>query len=208
MPRISAERRAARRQEILEAARRCFARNGLHATTTDDICREAGVSAGAVYTYFDSKGAIIEAFVKTQCEALMAQFGRVAMEGGAVAQSLPALAREWGSSPRSTDDIRASVHLFAEGARDPDVAALLREADREPRRALASLIHAGQRTGEINPQVDPDAVARIVVAIAQGLLIQLAWEDFDLGQVVIAAAAVLGNRLFTTDSRGPSGGCE
>ena len=46
MPKISDERRAARRKQILEAAWACFQKQGLHATTMDNIIRGAGLSAG------------------------------------------------------------------------------------------------------------------------------------------------------------------
>ena len=55
MPKISDERRAARRMQILEAAWTCFQRQGLHATTMDDIIRAAGLSAGAVDPTFRAR---------------------------------------------------------------------------------------------------------------------------------------------------------
>jgi len=61
MPKLSDEHRDRRRRQILDAAMACFDRHGLHATTTDEIVAEAGLSAGAIYRYFDSKDAIIEA---------------------------------------------------------------------------------------------------------------------------------------------------
>lgn len=65
MPKISDEKRAARRAQILEAAWACFQREGLHATTMDDIIRASGLSAGAVYSYYPSKGELILAAVTT-----------------------------------------------------------------------------------------------------------------------------------------------
>ena len=59
MPRLKPETQAARRAHILDAAERCFARTGFHATTMNDICREAVVSAGALYIYFASKEELI-----------------------------------------------------------------------------------------------------------------------------------------------------
>ena len=59
-PKVTEEHVEARRQQILEAAFACFAREGFHQTTMKDICREAGLSAGAVYGYFRSKEEIIE----------------------------------------------------------------------------------------------------------------------------------------------------
>ncbi|BCJ37692.1 TetR family transcriptional regulator [Actinocatenispora thailandica] len=59
MPRVSAEHRTARRRQILDAARRCFDRNGFHRTSMQHILTEAGLSAGAVYGYFRSKDEIM-----------------------------------------------------------------------------------------------------------------------------------------------------
>ena len=48
MARVSQEHLDARRRQILEGAARCFARDGFHSTTMQDILRETGLSAGAV----------------------------------------------------------------------------------------------------------------------------------------------------------------
>ena len=61
MPRVSQAHLDARRRQILDAARRCFLRNGFHATSMQDVLAEAGLSAGAVYRYFRGKDEIIAA---------------------------------------------------------------------------------------------------------------------------------------------------
>lgn len=70
MPKLKPETERARRDHILDAARSCFARGGFHATTMQHICREASVSPGAVYVYFDSK----EALIAGLCERDRAEF--------------------------------------------------------------------------------------------------------------------------------------
>ncbi|OLT28976.1 transcriptional regulator [Actinomadura sp. CNU-125] len=65
MPRVSEEHLERRRRQILDAARACFIRQGVHATSMQDIFAEAGLSAGAVYRYFKSKTEIIEAILST-----------------------------------------------------------------------------------------------------------------------------------------------
>jgi AcrR family transcriptional regulator len=60
MPKISETAFNARRERILQAARHSFARRGIH-VSVDEICQEAGVSKGALYGYFPSKDAIIQA---------------------------------------------------------------------------------------------------------------------------------------------------
>src|SRR5689334_6610185 len=61
VPRVSEDHLNARREQILSAARVCFLRKGLHATSMQDLIQEAGLSVGAVYRYFSSKNEIINA---------------------------------------------------------------------------------------------------------------------------------------------------
>jgi len=89
MPRVTEEHLAARRRQILDAAVTCFARQGLHRTTMQDIFREAELSPGAVYRYFPSKEAILRAIAE---EA----FGNVAR---VIRQEAPATFRDTALEP-------------------------------------------------------------------------------------------------------------
>jgi len=64
-PRTRAGRRDQQVQRILDAAKVCFVRSGFQGASMQQICAEAGMSPGALYRYFSSKEAIIEAI----CEA-------------------------------------------------------------------------------------------------------------------------------------------
>lgn len=55
--------RHSRRNQILDAAQRCFKKQGFHKTTLRDIAQEFGMSAGHIYNYFSNKEAIIEALI-------------------------------------------------------------------------------------------------------------------------------------------------
>lgn len=58
MPRkseLNQELRDARKEQILKAALIVFARRGMVATKISDIAKEAGLSHGLVYHYFNSK---------------------------------------------------------------------------------------------------------------------------------------------------------
>src|SRR6201987_1570661 len=61
MPRLSTETREQRRRHVLVSAWRCFARDGFHATSMDDVIAATGMSSSAVYRYFRSKEEIIRA---------------------------------------------------------------------------------------------------------------------------------------------------
>ncbi|MEP7454375.1 TetR/AcrR family transcriptional regulator [Phyllobacterium sp. SB3] len=53
--RLAAGQDPAKRQQILEGADRVFSTMGFDAASMNDITREAGVSKGTIYVYFDSK---------------------------------------------------------------------------------------------------------------------------------------------------------
>lgn len=70
MPKISDEHRAARKAQILDAAWRCFYREGVQATTMEQIIAESGLSASAMYRYFGGKDDIIVAAIETSLRGL------------------------------------------------------------------------------------------------------------------------------------------
>lgn len=67
---VSDEDKERRRDEILAAARRVFARAGYHRATMADVAREAGRSYGSVYWYFESKDDLFCALVEEEATAL------------------------------------------------------------------------------------------------------------------------------------------
>ncbi len=60
-----------RHQEILEAARRIFARLSYAATNVEEIAKEAGTAKGTVYLYFKSKEEILAAVLASDLECLV-----------------------------------------------------------------------------------------------------------------------------------------
>ncbi|MGH7500366.1 MAG: TetR/AcrR family transcriptional regulator [Longimicrobiales bacterium] len=166
MPRLTPERAEARRQQILAAAARCFSDRGFHATTMRTICREAGLSAGAVYTWFPSKEAIIEAL------------GQLGLERHRRAEA----AIHNGSDPRAAidaylasqqavidDPARVSIqaHLLSEAARGTDAGETLRRSVDEGAELLGGAMRA------LAPE-DPGAHdrARLLQAVALGSMVQ------------------------------------
>lgn len=64
MPKVPDSHRDERRDQILRAAWRCYERQGFHRTSVRDICEEADLSVGAVYSYFDGKQEILDALAE------------------------------------------------------------------------------------------------------------------------------------------------
>lgn len=55
-----------RREQIIDAAMRVFAQKGFLRATNKDIAREAGITPGLIYYYFESKEAVLKAIIETR----------------------------------------------------------------------------------------------------------------------------------------------
>lgn len=64
---------SARRNQILDAAAVVFAEKGFHPATTKDIAKQAGVSEGTIYNYFDSKTALLLGIFERMKATIMQQ---------------------------------------------------------------------------------------------------------------------------------------
>jgi AcrR family transcriptional regulator len=69
-PAVSEEDKSRRRDEIMAAAKKVFARKGFHATTIADIAKEVGLAYGSIYWYFDSKDDLFHALMAVEEDAL------------------------------------------------------------------------------------------------------------------------------------------
>ena len=153
MPKISAAQKQTRRQQILDAALRCFSRDGFHNTTTADIVRESGVSQGTLYLYFKTKDDIIVALAddRHQGEAFL---GAMAQSEQDPIKGLSLLLELHGSSlenPERTDARRVGIQGWAEALRNPTIHAKITEGTSLVRGEIIRLIERGQRTGQIRP---------------------------------------------------------
>ena len=179
MPKITDIKREERRQQILDAALRCFSRDGFHATTTADIVRESGVSQGTLYLYFATKDDIVVALAddRHQGEAFLNALAQSEQDPVAGLMLLVELYGKGLSDQRRMDMRRVGIQGWAEALRNPRIHGSVVEGFSSVRAAIAQLIERGQRAGQVRPEVEPDAAARAMVAIFQGLVLQLAWGE-------------------------------
>jgi AcrR family transcriptional regulator len=173
MPKVSQAHKDARRRQILEAATRCVAEQGFHRTTMADVIREAGLSAGAVYGYFKSKTELIRAIADSalgaaadRLEQLVDAPGR--LTPARVLEELLAAALEaYGdTSPR------VAVQVWAEAARDPEVAAMASDRIHALRTVLATLVRRCQSDGTLGRGGDPELMAQVLVGALPGYVLQ------------------------------------
>jgi AcrR family transcriptional regulator len=179
MPKVSEEHRNNRRQQIVDAAIACFARDGFHRATMQDICREAGLSPGGVYRYFASKDELIEA-IADQRHAREAGFMAQARDVGGGAEGLRRLGRAFFSSLADPDERRRrrlGVQVWAEALLNPEIHKLVMRGTDVPRQVIADLVREAQERDELASELDPDSVGRVMTALFQGFILQQAWDE-------------------------------
>ncbi|HVN00619.1 MAG TPA: TetR/AcrR family transcriptional regulator [Caulobacteraceae bacterium] len=183
MPKISQAQKDARRQQILAAAARCFSRDGFHATTTADIVRESGVSQGTLYLYFTTKDEIVAALAddRHQGDAFLNALAEAEHDP---VQGLLLLIELYGrglADPKRREARRVGVQGWGEALRSPTILASVTQGQAAVRRAIVHLVERGQASGLVRADVVPEAAARTLIALFQGLVLQTTWgERLDL----------------------------
>jgi len=157
-----------RRAAVLDAALRCFRRDGFHSASVASICKEAGISAGHLYHFFPSKEAIVEAIVEGDRERMRAAVSGIADHPnliGALTAALGSVEVEFGFSL----DAALSAEIIAEAARNPRIATILKQFDLDTRFEIERLLLAGQADGQVSKDLDVQGMARVLLVIGDGL---------------------------------------
>ena len=191
MPKVTEAHLEARREQILSAASSCFARKGFHGCTMQDICTEAELSPGAIYRYFRSKEEIIEAM----CEEYRRQnleLIEVIRQADDTAQVLEDLAQAFFPGLEEPETCALDIELWAEALRNPDVRSVFCRSFDVHLEAFTEIIRRAQQRGEVSAELEPTAVARVMMSLFQGLLLQKALApETDISSYVAVVRAMM-----------------
>jgi len=189
MPKVKPATLAARRDEILEAAEMCFARQGFHQTTISDVIRESGLSAGCIYTHFAGKEDLIQAIGERRHARDGALFAAKGEEAQPL-ESLRAIARAFVGDLQKEQGLRSrrvALQLWAEALRDEVIHEQVTSGIRTPIAGIVELLRRGQRLGLIDGAINPRVIARTMVAMFQGMVLQRLWgEPFSTAEAMSA----------------------
>jgi AcrR family transcriptional regulator len=174
MPKVSQQHRDARREQILAAARRCFLRDGFHATSMQDLFAEAGLSSGAVYSYFASKDDVIAAIAEENIRGVTEMIQDIAAQRPArPVGAVLADVMEMVHAKDAQDGLgKLTVIVWSEAARNPALAARFTALIMQVRASLAEVI--GQSRGSLPADVSADVLAATLLSVVPGYLLQLA----------------------------------
>ena len=154
-----------KRRQILGAAFRCFIRDGFRGASTTDICAEAGISPGHLYHYFPSKVAIIEAMIDMGLARAAAHFEKILAAPDVVEALLTDIEE---TSLRFRPAQILNLDGLAEAARNPEFAKVIERHTTAVRRMWSDFLRQAQSQGRVDPELDPEATANILIALIDG----------------------------------------
>lgn len=170
--RVDPEKAAGRRNQVLDAAAVCFARSGFHGASMSEISKQAGMSAGHIYNYFDGKNAIILAFVDAHSEYVSDMLSNL----DSLEDPLQALVDNAERHVNDTLDPQpwhVSLEMYAEASRNPDIAARLRVHEDTARGKLRELVKRGrERRNLAVDEVLLDSRVDTMIAYFHGLTVR------------------------------------
>ena len=206
MPKLKPETQAARRENILDAAQQCFARAGFHRTTIEDICRQAAISPGALYVYFDSKEALIEGLCQRDKDQFIEKIARLEKADDFLA-ALKAIGEEY-----FVDDPPArrlvALEMAIEATRNPRIAVIYHSMDRFVRDSFATLFQRLKDQGRIAPALPIETLTGIFIVLGDGIWFRRSViPDFDARDVLPTATALIGAMLNHVMNHAPREVC-
>lgn len=171
MPKVSEEHAAARREQILSAAQRCFARKGFHATSMNDVFAETGLSAGAVYSYFKSKDEIIVAMSERAVRMIVPFFDAVLVEEPTppledVVRRFVVELQNLAAGPGSL-----APQVWAEAMHNPALVPVVTANMHRMRDFWTEIARREQAAGHLAPDADVEAVGLVLFAMTPGFIL-------------------------------------
>ncbi|MFJ7411134.1 TetR family transcriptional regulator [Streptomyces sp. NPDC098077] len=163
---------AARRDMILKAAVRMFARQGFATTRVEDIAKEAGVAKGSVYLHFDSRDALLAAAFEEYRANSRAVIDQALTGPGDGLERLARLVRSVLDLVLAEPELaRILIDLWSAGRQGAASGLDVPTVYREYRAAIAGLLAEAEAEGVCRAGVGAGHAAVVVGAI-EGLLVQ------------------------------------
>ena len=180
-------------QRIIDAMRLSVAQRGVAGSTFDHVAREAGVSRGLLHYYFGTKERLLAEVVRRDCDLRMEILDQQLAGATSADDFIDMLRVQLEDLVRLDPDLVVIVfELFVLSRRNEDIASEFADLVRRTREHVAGLLAAKQAEGVLKLKADPEQVAEVLFAIADGLAMRILGEpERDWGPTVEAGGTAV-----------------
>lgn len=162
-----------RREIFAAAALRVIMRAGVGGLTVREVAKEAGFTTGALTHYFTSKDQLLIEASEYSAKLMRPRMEQMAREPSAIEALRRVVAEALPLTHRSRDVWRIWLGFWERSHYNADVAKVMRNRYEEWRGRLTALIQRAQATGEAPDGFDPDLAAQELVALTDGIGVQV-----------------------------------
>ncbi|HEY4280627.1 MAG TPA: TetR/AcrR family transcriptional regulator [Conexibacter sp.] len=184
-------------KRIVEAMRASVAARGAAGSTFDHVAREAGVSRGLLHYYFGTKERLLVEVVRRDCDIRIASLAASLQDAHTAEDFIDSLVR--GLEELLTSDSTLVVlmfELFTLSRRNDEIAGAMAELCRQMRDHLAASLEEKRDAGVLRLGAEPDAVAGVLLALADGLALRFMTEPERDPRPTVAAAVAAARTLI------------
>jgi AcrR family transcriptional regulator len=165
------------RQFILNASLDLFAQHGYDATSVAQICQRAKVSKGAFYHHFSSKQALFLDLMRSWLEGVEDAFSQAGRAEQDVPQAFEEMAGQTGQIYDALEGgFPILLEFWRQASRQPEIWEEAVAPYHEYLGLFAGMIRLGIEDGDFRAEIAPDTSARILMAVAMGLLLQASFD--------------------------------
>ncbi|HEU5475238.1 MAG TPA: helix-turn-helix domain-containing protein [Actinophytocola sp.] len=172
MPRVSQDHLDARRRQILDGARACFARHGYEGATVRRLEDATGLSRGAIFHHFRDKESLFLALAEDEAHRM----AEVVAENGLVQvmRDLLSTKDETGPQAYPADWLGTRLEVSRRLRTDPDFRARWAERSRELTAATRQRLQRQRDAGNLRDDIDVRVLTAYLELVLEGLVSHLA----------------------------------
>ncbi|MGH3978692.1 MAG: TetR/AcrR family transcriptional regulator [Pseudonocardiaceae bacterium] len=168
MPRVSQDHLDARRGQIVDAARRCFARHGYEGATVRRLEEATGLSRGAIFHHFADKESLFLALAREDARRM----AEVVAEDGLV-QVMRDVVRD-GSMPGPADWLGTRLEVSRRLRTDPEFRTRWAEQSAELTNATRARLQRGRAAGAVREDLPLEVLGGFLELVLEGVISHLA----------------------------------
>lgn len=165
MPRVSEEHLTARRRQILDGARRCFAQHGYDRATVRRLEQTIGLSRGAIFHHFRDKDALFFELAREDAERMAEVASR---------EGLIAVMREMLANPDQFDWLATRLEIARKLRNDPAFHRGWAQRSAELSAATSDRLRRQREAGRLRDDVPGDVLQCYLDLVLDGLVARLA----------------------------------
>jgi AcrR family transcriptional regulator len=167
VPKVSQDHLDARRRQILDGARVCFARHGYEGATVRRLEETIGLSRGAIFHHFKDKESLFLALAEDDA----VRMAEVVAEQGLVQVMRDLLA---GSSPQLVDWLGTRLEVSRRLRTEEDFRRRWAERSEQLTQATRERLRRKLAAGELRDDVDIEVLTSFLELVLEGLTSRLA----------------------------------